>query len=115
MKSSHLLSKFTSLLTLIGTVTTGVLTIVVLTGGCAATATHESTGQYVDDSIVTTKVKSALLRDDRVKSFAVSVETLKGVVQLSGFVNTSDQKSAAGSDAWGVLGVKEVKNNLVVK
>ena len=83
--------------------------------GCASTPTSESTGQYVDDAVITTRVKSALLGDDAVKSFAVGVETMKGVVQLSGFVNSSAQKSAAGRDAAAVPGVKSVKNNLIVK
>jgi hyperosmotically inducible protein len=60
-------------------------------------------------------VKSALLADDSVKSFEISVETFKGVVQLSGFVDTADQKSAAEHDAMAVAGVKDVKNNLTVK
>jgi len=84
-------------------------------GGCAGTATRDSTGQYVDDSVITTKVKSSLLGDDAVKSFAVSVETHKRVVQLSGFVDTAEQKAAAGRDAWAVAGVKDVHNNLIVK
>jgi osmotically-inducible protein OsmY len=84
-------------------------------GGCASTRTSDSTGEYVDDTVVTAKVKSALMSDDAVKSFDVSVETVKGVVQLSGFVNTSAQKTAAGKDAEAVLGVKSVKNSLIVK
>ena len=94
---------------------TGSLAIGSFTGGCAATRTRDSTGQYVDDTVITTKVKSALLSDEAVKSFAVGVETVKGVVQLSGFVNTSDQRSAAGKDAAAVSGVKTVKNDLIVK
>src|SRR5476651_1041454 len=86
-----------------------------LAGGCASTSTRDSTGQYVDDSVITTKVKSALLKDDAVKSFAVSVETVKGVVQLSGFVNTAVQKTDAGEDAMAVKGVTSVSNNLIVK
>jgi osmotically-inducible protein OsmY len=86
-----------------------------LAGGCAATATSDSTGQYVDDTTVTAKVKSALLGDDAVKSFEIKVETVKGVVQLSGFVDTSDQRSAAQSDASAVSGVKDVQNSLMVK
>ena len=86
-----------------------------LLGGCAATRTSDSAGQYVDDSVITTKVKSALLGDDAVKSSAISVETVKGSVQLSGFVDTLDQKSTAGKDAWTVSGVKDVRNNLIVK
>ena len=91
------------------------LGLAVAGGGCASTPTSDSTGQYVDDTVITTKVKSALLGDEVVKSFAVSVETVKGTVQLSGFVNTAEQKSAAGKDAWSVTGVKNVKNDLIVK
>ena len=110
MKTSLQSSKLTALLAL-----SGALALGGLTGGCVATRTSDSTGQYVDDTVITTKVKSALLGDDAVKSFAVSVETVKGVVQLSGFVDTSAQKSAAGHDATTVPGVKDVKNNLIVK
>lgn len=83
--------------------------------GCAGTPTKESTGEYVDDSAITSKVKTALLKDDAVKSFQVQVETFKGVVQLSGFVDNSDQKAAAGKDAAAVPGVTDVKNNITVK
>jgi osmotically-inducible protein OsmY len=83
--------------------------------GCASTPTSDSTGQYVDDSAITTKVKAALLGDDRVKSLQISVQTVKGVVQLSGFVDTADQKSAAKEDARGVAGVSSVQNDLIVK
>jgi osmotically-inducible protein OsmY len=87
----------------------------VAAAGCAATPTSDSTGQYVDDTAITTKVKSALLGDGAVKSFEIKVETVKRVVQLSGFVDTADQKYAAEKDAWAVRGVKEVRNNLIVK
>ena len=110
MKISLTLPRVASLLVL-----TGALSLGSLLGGCAATPTSDSTGQYVDDSVITTKVKSALLGDDAVKSFAVSVETVKRVVQLSGFVNTAEQKAAAGKDAWAVKGVTDVHNNLIVK
>ncbi len=110
MKTSLKLVRFASLLACIGTFSLGAMN-----SGCAGTATRDSTGEYVDDTVITTKVKTALLKDDAVKSFQVSVETVKGVVQLSGFVNTSDQKSAAGKDAWAVAGVKDVRNNLIVK
>jgi osmotically-inducible protein OsmY len=69
----------------------------------------------VDDSVITAKVKKARLDDKEVKSFDVGVETTKGVVQLSGFVNTSDQKYSAGQDASEVPGVKDVKNSLIIK
>lgn len=91
------------------------LGMVALQSGCAATATKESTGEYIDDSTITTKVKAAFIHDDKVKSFDVSVETFKGIVQLSGFVDTSEQKSRAGEVARGVTGVREVKNNITVK
>jgi hyperosmotically inducible protein len=110
MKSSFSLSKFASRCALVGALALSGLAL-----GCASTATRDSTGEYVDDTVITTKVKSALLKDDNVKSFAVSVETAKGVVQLSGFVDTAAQKAAAGSAAWAVSGVKTVKNNLIVK
>lgn len=103
-------SKFAALLAIVGALALGGLA-----GGCAATATTESTGQYVDDTVVTAKVKSALLGDDAVKSFAISVETLKGVVQLSGFVDTAAQKAAAAHAASAVPGVRSVKNSLIVK
>lgn len=110
MKTSRPSAKFLSLLAL-----ASVLTLGTFSAGCAATGTSTSTGQYVDDTVITTKVKSALLSDEAVKSFAVSVETRKGVVQLSGFVNSAAQKAAAGRDAWSVAGVRDVKNNLIVK
>lgn len=110
MKTRSVLSKVAFVLALVGP-----LFLAAGLGGCASTSTRESTGEYVDDTVVTAKVKSALLGDDAVKSFAVSVETVKGVVQLSGFVDTAVQKAAAGKATWGVAGVKEVKNNLIVK
>ena len=83
--------------------------------GCASTATRESTGEYVDDATITAKVKTALVKDPVVSAFAVSVETYKGVVQLSGFVNTAVEKSQAETVARGVHGVIAVTNSLVVK
>lgn len=83
--------------------------------GCAGTPTKESTGEYVDDSAITAKVKTALLKDDAVKSFEIKVDTFKGVVQLSGFVDNSDQKAAAERDAQGVPGVQSVQDNITLK
>ncbi len=114
MKTHRRIPHLSSLLALTATLSLGGLAVG-LTSGCVETRTSDSTGQYIDDSVITAKVKSALLGDNNVKSFAVSVETAKGVVQLSGFVNTEDQKEAAGKDARGVAGVQEVKNNLIVK
>lgn len=82
---------------------------------CASTSTRESTGEYVDDTVITTKVKSLLAADDFLKSFQIGVETYKGVVQLSGFVNTKEAADKAAQIAGGVKGVKSVKNDLVVK
>jgi len=93
----------------------GALALGGLTGGCASTATSDSTGQYIDDTTITTKVKNALLADGAVKSTEISVQTVKGVVQLSGFVDTSDQKSAAEKDASAIAGVKDVTDDLIVK
>lgn len=93
----------------------GALATAGLIGGCAATPTTDSTGQYVDDTAITTKVKAALLGDKTVKSFEIKVVTVKGVVQLSGRVDTSDQKSAAEKDASSIAGVNDVVDNLLVK
>jgi osmotically-inducible protein OsmY len=82
---------------------------------CASTRTRESTGEYVDDSVITTKVKSLLANDDFFKSFQISVETYKGTVQLSGFVNSQQAVGKAGEIVRSVQGVKSVKNNLIVK
>ena len=86
-----------------------------ISSGCAGTATRESTGEYVDDSAITTKVKAELVRDPVVKALQVEVKTFKGVVQLSGFVDNKDQKTQAEADAKTVAGVRDVKNDLVVK
>ncbi len=82
---------------------------------CASTPKRESTGEYVDDSIITTKVKSLLVKDDFLKSFQISVETYKGTVQLSGFVVSQKAVDKAGDIARSVKGVISVKNDLVVK
>ena len=84
-------------------------------GACATTRTSESTGEYVDDSVITTKVKSLLAADDFLKSFDIGVETFQGTVQLSGFVNTQQAVNKATEIARGVKGVKSVKNNLILK
>ncbi len=82
---------------------------------CASTRTHESTGEYVDDSVITTKIKAELAEDNFLKSFQISVETYKGTVQLSGFVNSEQAVNKAGQIARSVKGVKSVKNDLIVK
>jgi len=92
-----------------------VLLMLITLVACASTRTHESTGEYVDDSVITTKVKALLAEDDFLKSFQISVETYKGTVQLSGFVNTRQAVHKAGQIARSVQGVQSVKNNLIVK
>jgi len=82
---------------------------------CASTSKQEGAGEYVDDSVITTKVKSLLAADDFLKSFEITVETYKGIVQLSGFVDSQKAIDKAGEIASGVKGVKSVKNNLNVK
>jgi osmotically-inducible protein OsmY len=91
------------------------LMLIVTLAACASTRTQQSTGEYVDDSVITTKVKSLLAADDFLKSFQISVETYQGVVQLSGFVNTQKAVDKAVEIVRGVNGVKSVKNNLIVK
>jgi len=83
--------------------------------GCASTSKQEGTGEYIDDSVITTKIKSQLAADDFLKSFQIGVESRKGIVQLSGFVNSQDSVNKAGQIARGVEGVKSVRNDLIVK
>lgn len=83
--------------------------------GCSGGDTRQSTGQYIDDSAITAKVKSKLLSDDEVSGLAVEVETYKGVVQLSGFVDSNDEKRRAENLAEDVPGVRNVQNDLQVK
>jgi len=91
------------------------LMLVATFAACASTRTHESTGEYMDDSTITTKVKALLAEDDFLKSFKISVETYKGRVQLSGFVNSQDAVKKAGEITRSVKGVTSVANNLIVK
>jgi osmotically-inducible protein OsmY len=83
--------------------------------GCASTRTHESTGEYVDDNMLTLKVKTAILGDEALKSSEINVETFKGVVQLSGFVNSQSDINHAVVVAKGVNGVTGVKNDMQLK
>jgi hyperosmotically inducible periplasmic protein len=83
--------------------------------GCASTATRESTGEYIDDSTITAKLKTAFATDPTVSALAVHVKTYKGTVQLSGFVNSQAEKDKAAEIARGVRGVQAVTNSLIVK
>ncbi|PIP04953.1 MAG: transporter [Syntrophobacterales bacterium CG_4_8_14_3_um_filter_49_14] len=91
------------------------LMLIATFAACASTRTHESAGEYVDDSVITTKVKSLLSADDFLKSFQISVETYQGTVQLSGFVNSQKAVDKAGEIVRSVKGVKSLKNNLIMK
>lgn len=83
--------------------------------GCSSTQKHETAGQYVDDSVITTKVKSAILDEMSLKTLQINVKTYQGIVQLSGFVDSADNARKAGEVARTVNGVVEVKNDLLVK
>jgi osmotically-inducible protein OsmY len=83
--------------------------------GCAATRTHEGTGEYVDDSVITTKVKTAIFNEPGLKVSEVKVETFKGAVRLSGFVSSRDDINRAVKVASAVGRVKSVSNEMQVK
>ena len=83
--------------------------------GCAGTATTESTGEYIDDAAITTKVKAAILDQPQLKSSEIRVETFKGTVQLRGSVESQFRIDKAGEVARGVEGVRSVKNELQLK
>jgi osmotically-inducible protein OsmY len=83
--------------------------------GCASTSSKEGTGEYVDDSVITTKVKAAIFNEPTLKSAEINVETFKGVVQLSGFVNSQADINKAVEVARSVQGVTSVKNDMRVK
>jgi len=104
MKKSHIVIRFLVVLMMIAAFV-----------ACASTPKQEGTGDYIDDSVITTKIKSQLANDEFLKSFQISVESRKGIVQLSGFVDSQNAKDKAGQIARGVGGVTSVRNNLVVK
>ncbi len=83
--------------------------------GCASTPKHEGTGEYVDDSVITSKVKAELLNEPGLSSADINVETFKGVVQLSGFASSRADINKAVAIARGVDGVKSVKNDMRLK
>lgn len=89
--------------------------LLALVVGCASTSRHEGTGEYIDDSVITAKVKAAVFDDPTLKSAEINVETFKGEVQLSGFVESQADINKAASLARGIKGVTSVKNNMHVK
>ena len=92
-----------------------ILMMIASLAACASTSKQEGPGEYVDDSVITTKVKSMLGADDFLKSFEITVETYKGIVQLSGFVDSQQAANKAGEIARSVKAVTSVKNDLIVK
>jgi osmotically-inducible protein OsmY len=90
-------------------------TLMLVAAGCASTATQEGTGEYFDDTVITTKVKAAIFDEPSLKSAEINVETFKGVVQLGGFVSSSANMNKAVELARSIKGVKSVKNDMRVK
>ena len=83
--------------------------------GCASTEKQEGTGQYIDDTVITAKVKAALIKDPTTKAAEINVETFKGAVQLSGFVSSQAAITRAVELARGVEGVQSIKNDMRIK
>ncbi len=83
--------------------------------GCASTSTKSGTGEYIDDSVITTKTKAAIFNEPTLKSAEINVETFKGVVQLSGFVNSQADINKAVAVTRGISGVTSVKNDMRLK
>jgi osmotically-inducible protein OsmY len=97
-------------------VTAALTAVVAITAvGCSSTPTQSSAGEYIDDSVITTKVKAAFAADPTVKATEINVETFKGDVQLSGFVAQPGDAQRAVEIARGVKGVTSVKNDIRVK
>ena len=95
----------------------GLIVLALMSGvtGCAVTRGQSSVGEYVDDASITTSVKSKFVGDKQVAASAISVETLNGTVQLSGFAKSAAEKAQAEALARQAKGVKEVKNSIVVR
>jgi osmotically-inducible protein OsmY len=89
------------------------LVLVVSVAGCAGGKTSRSTGEYLDDSSITTKVKSSILATAKLETLDITVDTFRGVVQLSGFVDSEQDSNLAAEVARKVPGVKTVHNNLI--
>jgi hyperosmotically inducible protein len=91
------------------------LVLVLSVAGCAGGKTYESTGEYLDDVAITSKVKTTILTDSKLKYFQIDVKTFKGIVQLSGFVDNNLISNRATEVTRTVKGVKMVNNSLIVK
>lgn len=101
----NLLMKWSTLIALVS----------VIVVGCAGNSKEVSLGEYVDDSVITSKVKAELAASDKTSALAIEVDTFKAVVQLSGFVNTVAEKQAASRISKDVPGVRVVENDIIVK
>jgi hyperosmotically inducible protein len=93
---------------------TAILAVLALASACSSTRTQQSAGEVIDDSTLTSKVKIALIDDPVTKAGQINVETYRGVVELGGFVDNTQQKEQATKVARTITGVTEVRNNLVV-
>jgi osmotically-inducible protein OsmY len=96
-------------------VATAAALVLITASGCAVTRGQETTGAYIDDSVITTAVKARFVDDLKVDAAAISVETLNGTVMLSGFAKSNTEKTAAENLTWKVKGVKSVKNEIAVR
>jgi hyperosmotically inducible protein len=103
MKTSHILSAAL------------IAAILVTAAGCAVTRDQQTMGSYIDDTTITTRVKAKFAEDKVVSAMAISVETLKGTVQLAGFAKSQDERVTAERLARSVAGVADVKNDIVVR
>jgi len=115
MKKSRTINKRLSLVLSIACVSLMPLSVALLSSGCAGDRYHESTGENIDDSSTTARVKKALHEDPQYKFEDVKVTTFKGTVQLSGFADSRDARGHAGDIAKNVEGVKNLENNISVK
>jgi osmotically-inducible protein OsmY len=89
--------------------------VLAVLSACAPTATHQGTGEYIDDAVISSRVKAAFAASPEVKATEVQVETFKGTVQLSGFVESPESAAKAAQLAREVPGVRQVQNSMVVK
>ena len=94
---------------------TAIVGVLAVASACSATRTQQSAGEVIDDSVLTSKVKVALIDDPTTKAGQINVETYRGVVQLGGFVDSTTMKARAGELARSVDGVKDVRNDLEIR
>lgn len=92
-----------------------IVAMAIALGGCAANERNKTAGEYVDDTVVNVKVKTALVNQEGVDAADINVETYRGTVQLSGFVDSEDERRMALEAARRVEGVKSVRDGLTIK